>query len=106
MHHKPYRLQQDLQACAIKPVAESRSIRSLRLPRLFVQLPIARSDGSYATLMNPRVKTDLLIDPGWLGNPETEAARRQVCKAANSSPSVQRCFRQFASARILMIYTI
>ena len=54
-----------------------------------------------------KVYKNRFVDWSWLnGNPETEPARRQICKAANSSPNAQSCIRESISARILMIYTI
>ena len=54
-------------ACAFGNQAcrQGRSVRYLRLPRLFEQLRIAHGDGSYTRLMNQLAKTDLLILDDW-----------------------------------------
>jgi DNA replication protein DnaC len=54
-------------ACALGHQAcrQGRSVRYLRLPRLFDQLRIAHGDGSYAKLMTQLAKTDLLILDDW-----------------------------------------
>lgn len=54
-------------ACALGNQAcrQGRSVRYLRVPRLFEQLRIAHGDGSYARLMGQLLKTDLLILDDW-----------------------------------------
>ena len=54
-------------ACAFGNQAcrQGRSVRYLRLPRLFEQLRITHGDGSYTRLMNQLAKTDLLILDDW-----------------------------------------
>ena len=54
-------------ACAFGNQAcrQGRSVRYLRLPRLFEQLRIAHGDGSYTRVMNQLAKTDLLILDDW-----------------------------------------
>ena len=54
-------------ACALGNQAcrQGRSVRYLRVPRLFEQLRIAHGDGSYARLMGQLQKTDLLILDDW-----------------------------------------
>ena len=64
-------------ACALGNQAcrQGRSVRYLRLPRLFESLRIAHGDGSYPRLMNQLAKTDLLILDDW-GIPKMAAAQR------------------------------
>ena len=54
-------------ACALgqKACREGYSVRYLRLPRLFQELPIAKGDGSYPKLLNDLAKTDVLILDDW-----------------------------------------
>ena len=54
-------------ACALgnQSCRQGRSVRYLRVPRLFEQLRIAHGDGSYPRLMNQLAKTDLLILDDW-----------------------------------------
>jgi len=54
-------------ACALGNQAcrQGRSVRYLRVPRLFEALRIAHGDGSYARLMTQLQKTDLIILDDW-----------------------------------------
>ena len=56
-----------MQSCALgnQSCRQGRSVRYLRVPRLFEQLRIAHGDGSYPRLMNQLAKTDLLILDDW-----------------------------------------
>ena len=64
-------------ACAFGNQAcrQGRSVRYLRVPRLFEQLRIAHGDGSYTRVMNQLAKTDLLILDDW-GIPKLNVPQR------------------------------
>ncbi len=57
------------------------SSRYYRLPRLFMDLGIARGDGSYPSLLRKLAKTDLLILDDWGLGPFTPAESRELLEA-------------------------
>lgn len=64
-------------ACALGNQAcrQGRSVRYLRLPRLFEQLRIAHGDGTYARTLTQLARTELLILDDW-GMQKMNAAQR------------------------------
>lgn len=65
-------------ALAHKACLEGYSARYLRVPRLFQELSIAKSDGRYTKLMTDFAKTDLLILDDWGLSPLADEHRRDL----------------------------
>ena len=66
--------------CALANLAcrNGLSSRYYRLPRLFMDLGIARGDGSYPSLMRKLAKTDLLVMDDWGLGPLTVTETREL----------------------------
>jgi len=65
-------------ALAHKSCLEGYSARYVRIPRLFQELSVAKSDGRYTKLMTDLAKTDLLILDDWGLAPLTDEHRRDL----------------------------